>query len=67
FSAVAGSGIGRLVLSLAVALLVFVIPLGSYAIEFVLTSSHVLSIMMMLVISCAEFTLVLGINRKITH
>ncbi|MDH2900447.1 MAG: hypothetical protein PXY39_05700 [archaeon] len=67
FSAVAGAGIGRLVLSLATALVVFVIPLGAYAIEFVLTSSHVLSIMMMLMISCAEFSFVLGINRKVTH
>lgn len=67
FSAVAGAGIGRLVLSLAAALVVFMIPLGAYAAEFVLTSSHVLSIMTMLVISCAEFSLVLGINRKVTH
>jgi Membrane protein of 12 TMs len=65
FSAVAGAGIGRLVLSLAAALVVFIVPLAVYAIEFVLTSNHVLSLLLMLASAGIEFGLVLGINRKL--
>ncbi len=66
FSAVAGAGIGRLVLSLAAALMVFMLPLAVYAVEFVLTSNHILSILMMLVSAWVEFVFVLGVNRKMT-
>jgi predicted permease len=66
FSAVAGAGIGRLVLSLSVALALFVIPLGAYAIEFVISANHAFSILTMLAIACVEFFAVFGMNRKIT-
>jgi predicted permease len=67
FSAVAGAGIGRLILSLAAALIVFMIPLGAYAIEFDLSSNHVFSILTMLVAACVEFLFVFRINRRTTQ
>lgn len=67
FSAVSGAGITRLVLSLATALIVFMIPMGAYAIEFVFTSSHVLSIISMFTAAWIELLIVFGVNRRITR
>jgi hypothetical protein len=67
FSAVAGAGIGRLVLSLAAALVVFIIPLGAYAIEFELTLNHIFSIIAMMLFSLVELLSVLAINRRVTR
>jgi predicted permease len=65
FSAVAGAGIGRLILSLASALVVFTLPLGAYAIQFTVTSNHVLSIFSMIAFSWIELAVVLGLNRHV--
>jgi hypothetical protein len=67
FSAVAGAGIGRLVLALTTALIVFMIPLGAYTIEFEFTSDHLMSVIAMLLFALIELLLVLQINRRITR
>jgi predicted permease len=67
FSAVSGAGITRLVLSLAAALIVFVIPLGAYAVQFVLSSSHELAITTMVTIAWIELLMVIGFNRRVTR
>jgi predicted permease len=67
FSAVSGAGVTRLVLSLAAALVVFMIPLGAYATQFVLSSSHVLAIISMITVAWIELLIVIGVNRRITR
>ncbi len=67
FSAVSGAGVTRLVLSLAAALVVFMIPLGAYAIQFVLSSSHELGIVSMITVAWIELLIVFGVNRRVTR
>ena len=59
----AGSDIRRLVESLALAFIILLIPFGIYSATFIQSSSHALSLYLMLLTASAELLIVLGITR----
>jgi len=65
FSLMAGSDIGRLLESLALAFIILLIPIGIYSSTFTQTSGHALSLYLMLLTACAELLIVLGITRRV--
>ena len=56
FSMMAGSDIRRLIVSLAIAFILLLIPIGIYSATFIQTSSHSLSLYLMLVAAFIEAT-----------
>ena len=67
FSMMAGSDIRRLIESLAIAFIILLIPIGIYSVTFIQSSSHILSLCLMLLIASAELLIVLGITSKFTR
>jgi len=67
FSVMAGSDIRRLMVSLAIAFILLLIPVGIYSTTFIQSSNHALSLYLMLLAASAELLVVLGITRIVTR
>ena len=66
FSMMAGSDIRRLIESLALAFFVLLVPIVAYAIAYLKTMDHPLSLGIMFVLAAVELGVVLGITRRTT-
>ncbi len=64
FSLMAGSDIKRLLVSLMIAFMLLLIPVGVYSAVFLQSFSHAFSIYAMALCACSELLIVLGITRR---